>query len=373
MKLLHMNSYYAAGKFYKHLYDLQVKKGRNIAVIVPIKSQDDILDFEYGEYTDFRQNFRKVDRYFFHLKHRKILKDILENYKPFHYQLIHAHTLFSNGYIAMKLNEKYGTPYIVAVRSADVITFFKKMIHLRKLGLKILQNAERIIFLAPSHRDHTLKTYVPKRLQEQLYEKITVIPNGIEQFWFTHIGAPKMKPEKSVLELVQVGDINHNKNVETTVKAIAILMKQGYKVNLTLVGKVRDQSIYNKIKELDYVNCVGYKTKEELLRIYKESDIFVLPSIHETFGLVYAEALSQGLPLIYSKGQGFDGQFEEGTVGFGVKSLEEYDIVDKIKKILDNYEEISKNCITGTYDFRWEDIADKYEKIYTSVLTKNKS
>ena len=40
---------------------------------------------------------------------------------------------------------------------------------------------------------------------------------------------------------------------------------------------------------------------------------FCLPSHAETFGLVYVEAMSQGLPIIY-EGQGFDKQFQDGEV-----------------------------------------------------------
>ena len=39
------------------------------------------------------------------------------------YSLIHAHSLFSNGYIAMRIKQDYGIPYIVAVRNTDVNTF----------------------------------------------------------------------------------------------------------------------------------------------------------------------------------------------------------------------------------------------------------
>ena len=44
--------------------------------------------------------------------------------------------------------------------------------------------------------------------------------------------------------------------------------------------------------------------------IFIVNDIFVMPSVTELL-LVYAEAMSQGLPVIYTRGQGFDGQFEE--------------------------------------------------------------
>ena len=48
-----------------------------------------------------------------------------------------------------------------------------------------------------------------------------------------------------------------------------------------------------------------------------------MTSLGESFGLTYAEAMSQGVPVIYSKGQGFDGQFKEGVVGYHVDPLSE--------------------------------------------------
>lgn len=44
--------------------------------------------------------------------------------------------------------------------------------------------------------------------------------------------------------------------------------------------------------------------KTKIIDVYRDSDIFVMPSKFETFGLVYVEALTQGLHLIYTKGQG---------------------------------------------------------------------
>ena len=53
-------------------------------------------------------------------------------------------------------------------------------------------------------------------------------------------------------------------------------------------------------------------------------------SIMETFGLVYAEAMSQGLPIIYTKGQGFDEQFDEGKVGYHADCFNIEEIVKRI-------------------------------------------
>lgn len=364
MKILHINSYYSISKFYKNLYDNQVKGGLDIDVFVPVSSAFESNDFDYGSYTKISKNHNKYDRYFFHLKHNKIYKDVQQKYSIERYSIVHAHSLFSNGYIAMRLKKQYGIPYIVAVRNTDVNVFFKKMIYLRKLGIEILIEAKHIIFLSKPYEDIVVEKYIPQKLKKSIREKVLIIPNGIDEFWFDNIATPKMGPTTSGLRLLQIGDINKNKNIETTVKAIENLIERGFEVKLDVVGKVKDQNMFNKIKDLDYVKFLGYKSQEELINIYRGNDIFVMPSIHETFGLVYAEAMSQGLPVIYSRGQGFDGQFEDGEIGFSVNCFDAKGIAKSIVNIINNYNNLSESCFNLCCKFNWDTITQKYENIY---------
>src|SRR5690606_22696545 len=102
-----------------------------------------------------------------------------------------------------------------------------------------------------------------------------------------------------------------------------------------------------EFKRLVKYNFITYHkpcSKEKLLELYRANDILVMPSKTETFGLVYAEAMSQGLPVIYSKGQGFDGQFKEGLIGYHVDCFDPVNIASSILKIVNNYEEMSSNC-----------------------------
>ena len=364
MKILHINSYFASSKFFKNLYDNQVKSGLNIDVYIPLSTDFASNSFDYGEYSTISKNHNKYDRYIFHHKHHKIYKDIVKNYSIEDYTITHAHSLFSNGYIAMKLKEKYGIPYIVAVRNTDLNIFFKKMVHLRKLGIKILKEASHIIFLSKPYRKHVLESYIAEDERDSIYRKTSIIPNGIDDFWFKNLGRPKEQPIMPNLSLLQIGDIDKNKNVDTTIKSIDILNKKGYKIKLDLVGKIKDKEIFKRIDKLNYVNYLGYKSKEELIKIYRKNHIFILPSIHETFGLVYAEAMSQGLPLIYTRGQGFDGQFEEGEVGYAVDSNDPNDIAEKIINLTKDYEEISKRTIEYVQKFDWERISNTYNDLY---------
>lgn len=367
MKILHTNSYYNGSVFYKNLYEYQNKSGIDIDVFVPVPYSYVDPEFDYGAYTKISKNHHKFDRLVFHLKHFKIYKDIISKYDIKSYSTIHAHSLFSNGYIAMKLKKQFGNPYIVAVRNTDVNTFFKKMIHLRKMGLEILNNSERIVFLSKSYRDEVIQKYVPKNLKEKIFDKSIIIPNGIDDFWLNNKGNSREISDKKELNLLYVGVINKNKNIITTVKAVEILQSKGINAKLTVVGRTEDSAIYNQIKKFDFIKYIEPKQKEELLKIYRQNDIFVMPSIHETFGLVYAEAMSQGLPLIYSKGQGFDGQFTEGEVGFSVDCFDSHEIASKIIKVANIYENISKNSLQLSEKFSWSEISKSYMDLYRNL------
>lgn len=364
MKLLHINSYYGGGMFYKNLYDKQIDDGLNIDVYVPTSITTNLSNLELGDYTTVSKNHGKYDRILFHIKHRKIYKDIIKKYEINNYSIIHAHSLFSNGYIALNLKRDFGVPYIVAVRNADINLFFKKMIHLRKLGVQILKEAESVIFLSEPYKNFVVEKYVPNKLKKEIFDKSEVIPNGIDEYWLKNKGIPKVYTKRENLNLVYVGAINKNKNLTTTVKAIEMLQQKGYNVKFTVVGKIADKSIYQEIIKSPYVSYIEPKTKEKLIEIYRSNSIFIMPSITETFGLVYAEAMSQGLPVIYSKGQGFDGQFEEGKVGYRVECLNPVDIVDRIIDAVNNYELLSKNCIGLSDEFNWTKIAYVYSKVY---------
>ena len=64
--------------------------------------------------------FTTLDRVLFYSKQNKILKDVLGKISMNNIDLVHAHTLFSTGFLALKLHEKYGIPYIVAVRNTEI-------------------------------------------------------------------------------------------------------------------------------------------------------------------------------------------------------------------------------------------------------------
>lgn len=366
MKILHINSYFNGSLFFKNLYDSQRRKKMDFDVFIPVSKPVSNPEV-FGEYSVVSQNHTRFDRLFFKVKHEKIYKDIQGKLDLSSYTVTHAHSLFSNGLIAMRLKKAYGIPYIVAVRNTDVFTFFQKMIHLRKLGIRIMQEAEQVIFLSPAYRSHVIRHYVPAALQEEIWEKSRVIPNGIDRFWFEHRQRCPKRIHTNPLRLLYVGVINENKNISATVQAMEILKTEGISAELTAVGKIRDQKVFQALKSSPLVQFKAPVRQEELLQIYRNHDIFVMPSRHESFGLVYAEAMSQGLPVIYSKGQGFDGQFKDGEVGFAVDPTDPKDLADKIRRIREDFERLQVSAQSNLSKFDWDTIAETYSDIYRSV------
>ena len=65
-----------------------------------------------------------------------------------------------------------------------------------------------------------------------------------------------------------------------------------------------------------------------------------MPSFNETFGLVYIEALSQNLPILYTKSEGIYKYFEEGHLGIGVEPSNITSIKKGLDFIINNYQSL---------------------------------
>lgn len=365
MRVVQLANDYLNTVLYAKLFEVLEKNNIDNIVFVPVgRSNKSKVEGIYV-YPCFTQ----IDRALFYPKQKKIVDGLKHNINLEKVDVIHAHTLFSAGYTACKIKEEYNIPYIVTIRNTDVNLFFNRMPFLRKTGISIMQKADRVIFLSPVYRHSVIENYVPLNLRKQIYEKSLIIPNGISKLFLEQClkkGRPYLKDDKDI-RLIYVGEINRNKNLEETIQAAHILRKRGYKISVTVVGSITNSGCKKLVKK----NCIEYYEKcsqEQLLEYYRKADIFVMISHTETFGLVYAEAMSQGLPVLYTKGQGFDGQFKDGEVGYAVSDDDPNDLADKILQTVKEYERISENCVENVSRFDWNKIGERYSKIYRTLI-----
>lgn len=368
--ILHITNDYSGSTVYKNLIkELDILKIPQI-IYNPIRTSNRIgknavtLTTETSEIVYSLILNNGSDRFLYNKKINKIVNDIEEKINLSDAHFIHAHTWFSDGGAAYELHKKYKIPYIVAIRNTDLNLFFKYMLHLRTYGLEILKNASRIIFIAPVYKERFFKN---KRIQvysESFKSKCQLIPNGIDAFWINNVKDQAVNLHVPV-ELLYVGNFSTNKNVIRLLKAVDVLNKNELRYKLKIVGKggKQEKKVLSHIKSQDYFYYMGeVKDKEVLERLFNEADIFTMPSKSETFGLVYIEALSQGIPVLFSENEGIDGVYE--NVGKAVDPLSIKSIAKGIENIVEDYDKkyFNPRLIVGNHN--WRQIAAKYAQIY---------
>lgn len=372
MKLLHINSYFSTTPLYAQLYNRQVDQGLDIDVYVPIARQFPQERMAVsGVYSRCVRVYNQVDRLFFHLKHYKILKDLLGQYQFSEFDLVHAHSLFSNGWLAYQLKQRFGLAYLVAVRNTDINTFFGRMPWLRSMGIKILQEANQIIFISKNTEQILYDKYIPEKLRAELQGKSQVIPNGIDAFWHQQQGQARNLPLQQPLKIVSTGKIMGLKRFPQLAAMVQAYNDALGPAELHIVGPDWNPKIVAELQAHPLVHYHGPKAKEELSQLYREMDLFALLSAPETFGLVYVEAMSQGLPLIYTKGQGFDSYFPNYQVGVSVDRNDTDGFIDAIKYIEDHYHQLSQADIVASRQFDWDQIQQQYLNIYQAILKED--
>ena len=309
--------------------------------------------------------YSKIDGILYFSKEKKLIKNLEKNLNCEKFSIIHAHTLYTDGFLAYQIFKKNSTPYIVAVRSTDLLYYAKYRKDLYFLAKKILINAKKVVFLSENYLNRTSNHF-----KINLKNKSVVIPNGLDNFFIKNLycSDSSKKDNNNCFNLITVGFISKRKNQLTVAKAISELrLEYNLNIRYSIIGKVLDQSILTELEKFPFVEYKSFMSKENLINEYRRSDLFIMPSLNETFGLTYLEAISQNTPVIYSSGEGFDGQFVNGEVGYPVDPLDIEDIKKKILLVLYNeskFEMISKK----SKNFSWEIIGEKYRNIYYEVL-----
>lgn len=372
--ILHITNDYSGSTVYKNLVRELDNNGLEQIVYNPFRESSRIgknkIDFKNTRsqiiYSHILSKY--ADRILYKRKIKKIVQDIEAKIDLKTVRFIHAHTWYSDGGVAYELHKKYNIPYILAVRNTDLNVFLKYFLHERGYGQKILQNANKIITISAVYKKRMLEDPRLSHIMSDIQQKLMVIPNGVDPFWIeSKVMNRKIVENEKNIQLLYIGKFNKGKNVFNLINAVKNHNhKIQNKIKLTLIGGGGndEKRILDSIKNDHSFEFVGKVDSLPVLKSYYERcDFFTMPSKAETFGLVYIEALLQGLPVMYTQNEGIDG-FYDDSIGEKVEDTSVSAIERGLERLIQKRDHYSFDMEQLLKNHDWKRIAEVYQQLY---------
>ncbi|MEH7236560.1 N-acetyl-alpha-D-glucosaminyl L-malate synthase BshA [Bacillus sp. JJ1562] len=230
-------------------------------------------------------------------------------------------------------------------------------------------------------------TAVSKSLVEQTYEliepkkEIKTIYNFVDEKIYYKRNVTNLRKQYGIEEdekiIIHVSNFRKVKRVPDVVHAFNLIQKE-VKSKLLLVGDGPELTtackLINKFGLGDKVLLLG--KQENLPELYSISDLKLLLSEKESFGLVLIEAMACGVPTIGTNVGGIPEVIDEGVDGYICEPGDIEDIANKSIALLKNsnlHKKMSKQAIRSVQQkFNYERIVNDYEDLYYSILANKR-
>ncbi|SDR78264.1 N-acetyl-alpha-D-glucosaminyl L-malate synthase BshA [Gramella sp. MAR_2010_147] len=285
-----------------------------------------------------------------------------------HYAIPHAYA----GYMAKKMLEEVGVniPMVTTLHGTDITLVGNHPFYKPAVTFSI-NNSDVVTSVSKSLKEDTLKFFDIRR-------EIEVIPNFIDvskfkQKIFTDCQRELMAHDDEKI-ITHVSNFRKVKRVEDVVKIFFEVQKK-VKARLMMVGEGPERETAEKlVKELDIRDRVLFLGQSnEIDKILCFSDLFLLPSETESFGLAALEAMVQSVPVISSNTGGLPEVNIEGVSGF----LHDVGDVEGMSKsalsILEDNDRLlkfKKQSRDAAERFDINQIVPMYEELYEKALVK---
>ncbi|MBR2068741.1 MAG: glycosyltransferase [Candidatus Gastranaerophilales bacterium] len=298
--------------------------------------------YQQGEYE--RKGIKIFNRNFF-------LPFIFNNFYPDDkYDLIISH--MPSGHIyADLLNKKLNLPRISVVHQSDYRVLYdrKYSFYFKNRLINALNNSDII-----GARNSNLKN--------KLNLDFT-LPSFVDKEDIIKTKEPNYK-----LKLITISRLIKRKNIDMVINALKDL-KRDFEYEIYGIGPEKRylEKLINKYELQDKIKLKGRINHHVINHKLDKSDIFILPSKDETFGLCYIEAMARGLITIAKKSESMDDIITNNFNGFLVNNS--FDIKNILENIdYENMSEIMKNTIENIKNYEKEKIISKYLEIMQNCV-----
>jgi len=312
-----------------------------------------ILDVKGIPYNTLKKyNIKIIELRYKNVLNPKIALDIYKYTKDCDF--VHTHTTYAQLYSAFFLPKK---KLITTEHNTDNRRRNKKIFKI--IDYFMYKKYKKIICISEAVKE-SLNDWL-----NSTKEKSIVINNGINLEKYTNARKLKKSDFKISEENIMLVNVARFSNQKNHLKLIEAMQYTKKDIHLFLIGdgELKDK-IKEKINQLNLNNRVHFLgLRDDVERILKTADIFILPSLWEGFGLAAVEARVAGLPLIIADVSGLNNLFEEREYILKINSNSSKDIAEKINYLVDNLKVINiKEDDLSIYSIKT--MAKKYIKEY---------
>lgn len=309
------------------------------------------------EWTDkiLEGNFRR--RLAIHKNHISII----HQYSPI--DLIHAHVSYPAGYAAMLLSAELKIPYVLTEHMSPFPfqrpSFIDASGRLTDRIRRPIVNASKVIAVSPELANSFNRYGLPSP---------AVIPNLVDDDRFV----PAAGRSDGRVRFLSFSSMVPQKGFDILIRSIALIPRDREDLHFTIAGTGPNLIAYKKLaQELgcdDRIHWKGAVDRNKVPSLFQECDAFILPSRHESFGIVYIEAMACGKPVIATRCGGPEHfVHEENGILIPVENPEaaaeailemanrihQFDAATIRKQILERF---SKKTVTGLIMKTYQDI-----------------
>ena len=287
------------------------------------------------------------------------------------YDVINAHFVVPSGPTGIALSKIFGIPIIISVHGGDIYDPSKKWsphrhFLFRKVIKWLLNKSDNITAQSNNTKSNTINYY-------KFNKQITIIPLGFTKPKFKEAKRKELGFSEKDNLLISVGRLIKRKAYEDAIQAISKLPYQNIKY-LIIGDGPEEYNLRNLAKELkvdEKVKFLGFVPEEKKFQYLTVSDIYILSSIHEGFGICFLEAMHCGLPIVATNNGGQTDFLVDEQNALLVPIKDSDALAEKIVELIENKEkrlEMSSTNRKDIQNFYIEKITKQYVNVYKDVI-----
>ncbi len=264
----------------------------------------------------------------------------------------------------------YGTLYLAQKRGIPALITWASILGPYRWALKLLDVVFRwsqwpVLFSAVSD--------VVARGVRTLVDTVHWLPNGLD------VSAWRVEPEPKPtgeIRLISVMRLYRKKRAKALVRMVPEIVKAmpvGQRLRLTIVGEGPDREdlerLIGQLDLKDTVELTGHKERSEFLKLFAGSDIYVQPTIWESFGLAALEARCAGLPVVARTQGGVPEFVGEGGL-YGKNDAEVQAHILRLIEDVSLRESIARRNRETAPPLDWSVVLDRHIELYRMAIEK---